>query len=478
MGFEAYIKDPTIQKALDVLHWQEPTPVQERILPLFDAHQHILLQAQTGSGKTGAYALPILDRIYWEENKPQCLILAPTRELAQQIKEECEHLGKYKRIKCVSLIGKQPMSFQIQDIKQKCHVVCGTPGRVWEHIEQGTRDPSALSYLVLDEADEMCQMGFKQNLCKILDRLPKEARYCMCSATIREELLQICDRYFHHYETIRIHEELTPKQLYFEAYVLKSADKDAFLWKLLLHEACASALIFCNTRAKCESLYHMLKQKMECVDRYHGALDQDMRTNIWNRFRYGETQVLIASDIAARGLDMEQIDVIIHYELPSETERFIHRSGRSGRNQCTGHVISLINDDEYAQMEVIAHDTQIPIHHCDPQVIWNQAEDEATYTNFKHQQKQRTRKGNIFQSDILRLYIHGGKQKKIRAGDIVGAITQIARVSGNDIGVIQIQDHGSYVEILHDKGKYVYEQLQHLTIKNHHLKVEISHHQL
>lgn len=477
MDFKAYIREESILRALDVLGWHTPTPIQEQMFASFGRHRSIIMQAQTGSGKSGAYLLPVLDAVKWEENQVQCLILAPTRELASQIREECALLGKYKRIKSVALIGKQPMVFQIQDLHQKCHVAVGTPGRVLEHLRQGSLRTDRISHVVLDEADEMLQLGFRETLEQILNRLPEQAHYCLCSATMPDVTADFCAAYFPDCVKIGEAEALVPKTLFFDAYVIAQSQKDEFLWKLLLKEACSGAIIFCNTRATCEHVYLELKRHIDAVGLYHGAMEQAKREAVWVEFRYGTLQFLVASDIAARGLDSEAIEVIIHYELPLEKERFIHRSGRSGRNQQQGHVISLIDPLEVERCKEIERYSGIQMRFCDTELVLAQATDQTAVVHLTAQRKEKAEKKAAFCADVLRLYIHGGKKQKISAGDLVGAMTQFAGVTGDDIGVIQIQDYGSYVEILHGKGSYVYECLQRATIKKHRFKVEIAHHQ-
>ncbi len=477
MEFQDYIQDPSIRKALDALQWKQPTAIQALTFPRFYEQRNLILRAQTGSGKTGAYALPCLDQLDWEENQIQCLILAPTRELANQIKTECEHLGKYKRIKCVSLIGKQPMAFQVQDLHQKCHIAIGTPGRILDHIRQGTLSLKALRWVILDEADEMVNMGFESSVRHILEALPSNLQYCLCSATMSEELTALCDAYLPDYEQIAPQSQLLPPSLSFLAYPLSECEKDEFLWHYLLYQPCASAIIFCNTRAKCEHVYHKFKERYSALTMLHGAMDQSARDHAWAQFQSGAAQFLIASDLAARGLDLVDVDKIIHYELPLEKERFVHRSGRSGRNQALGQVVILLAETQRTLFHELAQYANITIEMGQVEAIWAQPTDESSIARLACERKERTSKGQVFQQEILRLYVHGGKKKKISAKDIVGAICQIDGISGADIGVIQIQEYGSYVEILSGKGEVVLAHLQEMPIKKQRLKVEIAHHQ-
>lgn len=474
MKFANYLTEESLLKALDKMQWHDLTPVQEQVIPRWMKPMNIVVQAKTGSGKTGAYLLPVLERINWEENAPQCLILVPTRELAKQVKADVEGLGKYKRIKCVALIGKEPMAFQIQDMKQKCHVAVGTPGRILEHLHLGNIALHALRDVILDEADEMCRMGFFDTVTTILSQLPKPNHTCLCSATLSEDVERLCQQYASPYEKVIVDQDLWKGQIQSKAYLIQEAEKPDFLWKLLLHEADAATIIFCNTRNTCEQLYRYLQVRIEALSLLHGALDQQAREQELDRFRYGKTQVLIASDIAARGLDLPQVKTIINYDLPNENERFIHRAGRSARYLHEGRIISLIAPAEKQRKAELEAYCQCAMVVADPDVIRSQIDNEYTRCQLYGKRKEQAGKTAAFRDDTLRLYIHGGKNKKIRAKDIVGALCQIDGVSFDDIGVIQIQDWGSYVEIYHDKGHEVVEKLNQVTIKNYHLKVEIS----
>lgn len=477
MKFSNCINEESLLKALDKLQWRDMTPVQEQLIPLWAKPENVVVQAKTGSGKTGAYLLPVLERMIWKENAPQCLILVPTRELAKQVKEGVEALGKYKRIKCVTLIGKEPMAFQIQDMQQKCHVAVGTPGRVWEHLQQGNIPLPSLHDVILDEADEMCRMGFFDTVTAILHQLPQPYHTCLCSATLSEAVEQLCQRFASPYKKIIVDQKLWKGQIQNKAYLIPEAEKPDFLWKLLLHEADAATIIFCNTRNTCEQLYHYLRERIPSLSLLHGAMDQLSRMQELDRFRYGKTQVLIASDIAARGLDLPQVKTVINYDLPIEKERFIHRAGRSSRHHQAGRVISFITPAEQARKAELESYCECVMEIADSAVIRLQVDDENARRHLYEQRKEQTGIAAAFCDDTLRLYIHGGKNKKIRAKDIVGAICQIDGITFDDIGAIQIQDWGSYVDIYHGKGHEVMEKLNRGTIKNHHIKVEISHKQ-
>ncbi len=474
MEFSNCLSEKPLLEALKKLHWHELTPVQEQVMPLWLETKNVLVQAKTGSGKTGAYLLPVLERIRWENNAPQCLILTPTRELAKQVKADVEALGKYKRIKCVALIGKEPMAFQIQDLRQKCHVVVGTCGRIWEHLQQGNMPLTALHDVIVDEADEMCRMGFLKTLTKILEQLPQPFSMCLCSATLDDKVAQLCDRYAFPYERIIVDETLWKAQIQSYAYYIQEAEKSEFIWKLLLQRADAATIIFCNTRDGCEQLYHNLKPRIPALSLLHGAMDQQERERELEHFRSGRSQVLIASDIAARGLDLDLVNTIVNYDLPVEKERFIHRAGRSARYQNEGQVISFITSANLERKKELEEYCGCKMIMADADLIRAQVDDEDARQHLYDQRCVHSEKSTVFHDDILKLYIYGGKKQKMRAKDIVGALCQIDGMTFDDIGVIQIQDWGSYVEILHGKGYEAMEKLNQTTIKNQHWKVEIS----
>ncbi len=480
MSFQKYIDSSEILKTLDQLGWHSMTEIQQLAVPLLKKRRSMMMQAKTGSGKTGAYLLPMLDLLDWEQNHCFGLVIAPTRELAAQIKETCEMVGKHKRVKCVSLVGKQPMSFQIQDLKQKTHVVCGTPGRIWDHICQGTLDMQNIQMVVLDEVDEMCRMGFLEDIHRILDSLSVKPTFCFCSATISDAVKDLADTYAKSYQMCLCKETtLTQNHLMKEGYEVDTKKKSEFLWKLLLWQKPSGAMIFCNTRESCGKLYQFFKQRSLDVSILHGGMDQTERNKQMEQFRYGETQFLIATDIAARGIDVEEVEWVVHYEIPQETEKFYHRSGRSGRMGHYGKSVALMDRQEQSLVSKIEETYGFSIVRNDPKAIFDlelDVQQEVQELNSKRIRKQK--KQSLVIEGITRLYIYAGKKQKLRAGDIVGAVCQIPGIAFDDIGVIQVQDNGTYVEILHDLGAKVLTELKQRPIKNKIRKVERSHHQI
>ena len=263
MNFKDLINDEALLKAVAKLNWQQPTLIQQKVIPLLRSHQNMIMQADTGSGKTGAYGLSVISDIQWEDKYAQCLIIAPTRELALQIKADMEHIGKYKRIKCVALIGKEPMAQQLHDLKQKHHIISATPGRLSDHIKQGNLSLDSITHIVIDEVDELCSMGFYDTVCEILDYIDHPCQYCLCSATIDEHVKALAERYAKSYEIVSVQEDKLKNSFINELYITENENRLSFLWKLLLHEASSSSIIFCNTREVSEALYHHIKKRLK-----------------------------------------------------------------------------------------------------------------------------------------------------------------------------------------------------------------------
>lgn len=472
MKFNDFSITQPILDALKKLQYQEPTDVQQAVIPLLLKGQDAIVKARTGSGKTAAFAIPIIEQIEWEENKPQCLVLSPTRELAVQIKEDFDMIGTYKRIKALAVFGKQPYKFQIQDLKQKTHVVIGTPGRVLDHLQRGTLDVSKLRYLVIDEADELLKMGFIETIKEILPYLPAERCNCLFSATLQENIQEFADSFIENATHIEI--ETAPVQIDSYAYEVKEHEKQSFLLKLLVQELPASAIIFAKTKEHVDEVCLALYEQGISVDKLHGGMLQEDRMENLDDFRHGKIQILVASDVASRGIDVKDVEMVINYDLPEEKERFVHRIGRTGRMEASGKAVTFLSEFDSYRRSVIEDFIQAKLHILDAQKIHDVSINKDKIAQLNAKCVRKAKKNVSLKEDIVRLYLHAGKAKKLRAGDIVGAICEVDGVNGDDIGVIQIQEHGSYVDILHGKGHQVCKALQKRTIKGKNIRVEIS----
>lgn len=475
MNFKDYGIDERILQALDKLGYHRPTEIQTKVLPILLNNEDVIVQAKTGSGKTAAFAIPLIDQIIWEENKPQVLVLTPTRELALQIKEDFDNIGTYKKIKTLAVFGKQPYKFQIHDLKQKTHVVVGTPGRVLDHLERETMDLSKLQYLILDEADEMLNMGFIETVQDILKRLPHKRTTCLFSATMPEAITNLAKKFTKEAKHITMQEEtIINEKIDAYAYEVREHEKKEFLLKLLIKEMCASAIIFCKTQEHVNEVCEYLYAHDLSVDKIHGGMLQEDRLENMNDFRLGNIQFLVATDVAARGIDVENITHVINYDLPEEAERYVHRIGRTARIGKRGKAISFLSQYDDARRELIETYMHTTFQLQDSTPVLETLVQKDSLQALRKKIIVKEKKNKELQKDILRLYINGGKKKKIRAGDIVGAICEISGVVADDIGVIQVQEMGTYVDILNNKGKLVLQALRKSTIKGKTLKVEIS----
>ena len=458
--------DATILDALEILGYEKMMEVQERVLPEMLKGHDCIVQSKTGSGKTAAYALPILQNLKINERSPQALILVPTRELALQVQENFDQMGIYKMVKTLPIFGKVPFQFQKEDLKQRCHVIVGTPGRILDHLNQGTLKVDKIQTCVLDESDEMLNMDFLDDVKEILSRLPKSKTTCLFSATLPEEIKELAKQFLKHPKMINcMHEEIVNSQVHEISYRVGEEDKLAFLEKLLAFEMPESCIVFLNMQSRVETVYHRLKELGLCVDQIHGGMEQENRFKAMKKFKEGKTRILIATDIVARGIDVEKIQLIINYDMPSPVEQYAHRIGRSGRVNELGKAVNFLYTYDSPRIEKLEEFLQRKL------VVFDKSEvEECDLTLEKCQELSKSNrivenKSKKLRKDMMKLYINIGKSKKVRAGDIVGAICQVDGVTGEDIGVIQVQDHQTYVDIINGKGILVLKNLKKVKSK-------------
>ena len=467
--------DNRIVEALEKLGYNETTQVQECVIPQLKEGHDVIVKAKTGSGKTAAFAIPLIDSIVWEENKPQALVLAPTRELAIQVKEDFDNIGTYKKIKTLAIFGKQPYKFQTQDLKQKTHVVIATPGRLLDHMERGTFDASHLKYLILDEADEMLKMGFLETVEKIIKRLPQERITCLFSATMPEAIENLAHQFMKEAVYIEMKQsQVVSNQINAYAYEVKEYQKPEFLLKLLVHEMPSSAIIFCKTQEKVNDVYEVLDENGLSVHKIHGGMMQEDRLHNMEDFRDGKVQFLVATDVAARGIDIESISHVINYDLPVDAENYVHRIGRTARIGNEGTAISLITKQDYKKQEKVEEFTNTSFEIKENDIIVQTYVDDNAIELLNAKVILKEKKNKELKKDITKLYFSVGKQKKIAPGNLVGAICALDDINGDDIGVVQVQDMCSYVDILNGKGKSVAQRLNNTLIKGKKMRVEVA----
>ncbi|NLK96247.1 MAG: DEAD/DEAH box helicase [Clostridiales bacterium] len=472
IGFEKYNLQDEILKSLKDLGYNKPTKVQEKVIGEALLNKDLLVKAQTGTGKTAAFVIPICEKIKWEDNNPQALILSPTRELAIQINEDVKNIGRYKRIKSTALYGKSPFKDQERELKAKCHIVIGTPGRVLDHIDRGTFNVKELKYLVIDEADEMLNMGFIKQIEGVIRRIPKKKVTMLFSATLPEEIKSLSAKYLDRPVEIKIESEnLVTDNVQHKLYKIPKGNKNETLDKVLLSENPETCVVFCKTKERVDNVYDFLSSKGYSTNKIHGGMLQKDRTEAMDKFKKGKFKILVATDVASRGIDVLGITHVINYDVPVEKEAYVHRIGRAGRAGHKGKAITLCESYEDRLIKEIEEyiGFEIEEDNIDDLKVLNENEEKL-----KSPPKIKLEKSANINKGIMKLYFNGGKKKKIRAVDFVGTISNINGVNAEDIGIIDIQELGSYVEILNNKGKIVLKELQSKTIKGKKLKVEIA----
>ena len=458
--------DATLLDALEILGYEKMMEVQERVLPEMLKGHDCIVQSKTGSGKTAAYALPILQNLKINERSPQALVLVPTRELALQVQESFDQMGIYKMVKTLSIFGKVPFQFQKEDLKQRCHVIVGTPGRILDHLNQDTLNVNKIQTVVLDESDEMLNMDFLDDVKEILVRLPKQKTTCLFSATLPEEIKELSKQFLKHPKMINcMHDEIVNSQVNEVSYRVAEEDKLSFLEKVLAYEKPESCIVFLNMQSRVELVYARLKELGLCVDQIHGGMEQEDRFKAMKKFKVGKTRFLIATDIVARGIDVEKVQLIINYDMPSPVEQYAHRIGRSGRVNESGKAINFLYTYDSPRIEKLEQFLQRKLEVFDKTEIENTIVSQDVVEALSKSNRVIENKSKMLRKDMMKLYINIGKSKKVRAGDIVGAICQIEGVDGEDIGVIQVQDHQTYVDIVNGKGKRVLSGLKKVKSK-------------
>lgn len=340
-----------------------PTPVQERAIPSIMAGKDIIAQAQTGTGKTLAFILPILEKINLNTSHPSTLIVTPTRELALQITEEIEKLiMNLDGIHVLAAYGGQDVEKQLKTLRRNVQIVVGTPGRLLDHIRRGTLQLSQISCLILDEADQMLHIGFLNEVEQIIKETPSSRQSLLFSATIPAEIREIANKYMRNPEYIQIEKVQGPaenvKQM---AYLTTDRAKQATLIELIETHRPYLAVIFCRTKRRVSKLYDALKSNGCNCDELHGDLSQAKRERVMKRFRDAEIQLLIATDVAARGLDVEGVTHVFNYDIPQDSESYIHRIGRTGRAGTKGIAITLYSSKDSPILAIIEKELNITI---------------------------------------------------------------------------------------------------------------------
>ncbi len=475
-NFKDYELSSEILKSVGMLNFESPTKVQEGVIPAVLKGRDIIVKSQTGSGKTAAFGIPICELVDWEENKPQALVMVPTRELAMQVKEDLFNIGRFKRLKVSAIFGKSPFHSQRKELREKTHIVVGTPGRIIDHMEKETLDLSKVKYLVIDEADEMLNMGFIEDIETIIAGVSKERTTLLLSATMPDRIENLADEYMKDPLITTIEEENTAvDRIIQERYVVAQRDKIKLLRDITIVENPDSCIIFCNTQQNVDEVYDELYEMGYTCSEIHGGMEQDDRLRIMKDFKKGLFRYLVATDVAARGIDIDDISLVINFDIPKERESYVHRIGRTGRVSKEGRAVTFVTEYEGRFLQAIEKEIgkEIPLKEKPAGETVEERKEEFT-EKIKTKPEVKESKGDPLSKDILKLHINAGKKTKMRPVDIVGTLCSIEGMSAEDIGIINILDVSTFVEILNNKGDLVLRELQNRPIKGRLRKVNIA----
>jgi ATP-dependent RNA helicase DeaD len=538
-GFAALNLSETLVAAVMALGYEEPTPVQRETIPLLLSGRDMLVQAATGTGKTAAFALPMLHRLSTgaaPRRRTRGLILVPTRELAMQVAEAIHKYARGSGLGVVPVYGGASMAQQVRALERGADIVVATPGRAHDHLRRRSLDLSMLQILVLDEADEMLDMGFAEDLDAILEATPAERQTALFSATLPPRILSIAQKHLKDPQRITVAPEKTTagklprvRQL---AYVVPRAHKAAALQRVLDIESPASALVFCRTRLEVDSLVETLNAHGYRAEALHGGMQQRQRDAVMNRFRSGTADLLIATDVAARGLDVAQLSHVFNYDLPSAADAYLHRIGRTGRAGREGTAITLMEPREHRHIRSLESVTKqkIEVHQLptvadlrakrleltraslrerlvqgnldEVRVVVESLAEEFDVvdiaaaavtlaqaaadgdheveipqpTDVDQPIRRRVRGGTTSPSpkghdDIVRIFIGAGRQAGIRPADLVGAITGEAGIASRELGAIQIADRFSLVEVPRDRADDIVAAMKKATLRGQKVQV-------
>ncbi|EMN4466972.1 ATP-dependent RNA helicase DbpA [Aeromonas hydrophila] len=444
--FSSLNLSPALQDNLASLGYLQMTPIQAQSLPLVLDGKDLIAKAKTGSGKTAAFGLGLLANLDVNRLEVQALVLCPTRELADQVATEIRRLARtLPNVKLVTLCGGTPTAPQSATLSFGAHIAVGTPGRILKHLEQGTLELDGLKTLVLDEADRMLDMGFGEDINRVISHAPRDRQTLLFSATYPEGIAQMSrgvQRNPVEVSVESLHEDSAIEQKLYE--VPAGQRLDALGW-LLSHYQPSSCVVFCNTKRACNDVAAHLATKGFSALALNGDLEQRERDQVLVRFANGSATILVATDVAARGLDIKELGAVINYELTYDPEVHVHRIGRTGRAGQQGLALSLYQPNEAQRVNFIEEYQQAPIPQGDLAGIGRDIKPIAP--------------------QMVTLSIDAGRKSKVRAGDILGALTGEGGIAGADVGKIQISEQYSYVAVKRQVASAALKRLQEGKIK-------------
>ena len=510
MNFEDFGLSRETLRSISEIGFEEPTPIQVSTIPLIMNGRDIVGQAQTGTGKTAAFGIPIVENCQ-KGKKPFAIILEPTRELAVQVAQEINKIGKHKKISVLPVYGGTSIERQIKILQKGVNVVVGTPGRVIDHLNRKTISLSEVKIVVLDEADEMLDMGFIEDMETILKATPPERQSLLFSATIPQPIMNIAKRYMRSPEKIRVNTKdvVIPKikQIFYE---VREEDKINALSRLLDVENPQLAIVFCHTKRDVDAVATKLGQMGYNAGALHGDYTQAQRDDVMNKFKGGMLDILVATDVAARGLDIKDVTHVINFSIPQNPDSYVHRIGRTGRAGKSGIAITLVTPREYRHLRLIEktartiidrkklptqadvkkakeknivreiseiikenkHETYIPMcRELSEDHAFSDIAAAALYAAFgevkeKPEEEHREKAGNV------RLFMTIGRTDKIQVADIIKSISSEAGIPFHKIGKIDVYDKFTFVEVPQELSERVIQSVNDSIMKGKRVRVQ------
>ena len=514
---------PQILRAIQEMGFEEATPIQCKAIPVVMEGVDVIGQAQTGTGKTAAFGIPLLMKVDPHNKKTQAIVLCPTRELAIQVAEEVRNLAKYMHgVKVLPVYGGQDIVKQIRSLKGGAQIIIGTPGRVMDHLRRKTIKCEEVNTIVLDEAEEMLNMGFREDIETVLEYIPEERQTVLFSATMPKPILDITKKYQKDAVTIKVvKKELTVPNIEQYYYDVKRKDKVEVLSRLLDVYDPKLSLVFCNTKRMVDELTNALQGRGYFAEGLHGDMKQMQRDRVMNHFRNGNTEILVATDVAARGIDVDDVEAVFNFDVPQDDEYYVHRIGRTGRAGRTGRSFTFVKGKEvyklkdiqrYCKTKILAQkipsmedvvqvrlekimdriDTIIEEEDLTKMVNMIESQvNESDYTAMdiaaaflkmallgEEESAQKSMENFEFgdtgaeEEGMVRLFINIGKKQHVKPGDILGAITGESGMPGKLVGAIDMYDKYTFVEVPREYGKEVLKAMSNSKIKGKSINIE------
>ncbi len=455
--FKSLPLNPELLAVAEELGFKELTPIQAESIPLLLTGKDLIGQSKTGSGKTAAFALPLLNKIKLSEKRLQALVLCPTRELATQVVTEMRKWGRrYEGLQILPLVGGQPGRAQSEALERGVQIAIGTPGRVLDLIERKRIDLEFVTTLVLDEADKMLDMGFEAELRAILKELPTQRQTALFSATFPDSIRDLSRKYQKNPAQITVSDDSSEELIEQWLYDTEADEKAHVLMRVLQQHPSESTIVFCNMKSTVQEIAERIAEQGVSCYGLHGDLEQRERDRVLTMFRNGSCRILVATDVAARGLDIEHLELVINFDLPTQAETYVHRIGRTGRAGRTGVAVTLASPRDSLKILEL---------------------EKLAKTKFLKQPlgfKNQHGLGKSFRETRMQtLSISGGRKDKLRPGDILGALTgESGGLNSADVGKIEIHDNFSYVAISSAHASTALERLRTRGIKGRKFQIK------